>query len=256
MGDKVDKGIDDATTGKKSDKSAKKETSSSQKSDSATSETQTGGASETASTSGANSDPAQPASLKTYSKYDFVPGDKLLVYENFAADAIGDFPDKWNTNSSGEIVNLSGREGKWLKIRREGIFHPEFITSLPDNFTLEFDMGVNNGFSFYSTELFMTFADLAKPEEFSWFGRFPRYNGKHVVRFSLHSTDAGNKTGQSDILTTIDGSALISNHVGVNEFNDASKNIIHVSIWRQKQRFRVYVNDEKIWDVPFWFKDS
>ncbi|MEP7257604.1 MAG: OmpA family protein [Flavitalea sp.] len=247
MGDKVDKGIDDAADGKKSEKNTKKETSPSTEKSEPAGDSQSGGA---ASSSDGTSASSEPPSLKTYSKFDFVPGDKLLVYENFDADAIGDFPDKWNTNSSGEIVTLNGRDGKWLKIRREGIFHPEFITSLPDNFTLEFDMGVNNGFNFYSTELFMTFADLAKPEEFSKFGRFPRYNGKHVVRFTLHSTEAGNKTGQSDILTTVDGSPLISNHVSVNEFNFGQKNIIHVSIWRQKQRVRFYVNNEKIWDVP------
>src|SRR6185437_8094304 len=32
------------------------------------------------------------ASLQTYSKYDFVPGEKILVYEDFSKDAIGDFP--------------------------------------------------------------------------------------------------------------------------------------------------------------------
>ncbi|MEI9913318.1 MAG: hypothetical protein WDO71_28945 [Bacteroidota bacterium] len=27
-------------------------------------------------------------------------------------------------------------------------------------------------------------------------------------------------------------------------------NPVHVSIWRQKERVRVYVNEQKIWDVP------
>jgi OOP family OmpA-OmpF porin len=36
----------------------------------------------------------------------------------------------------------------------------------------------------------------------------------------------------------------------VNEFNAKTKNFAHVSIWRQNQRMRVYVNNEKIWDLP------
>src|SRR6185436_19874093 len=45
-----------------------------------------------------------PATLKSYSKYDFVPGEQIIVFEDFAQDAVGDFPDKWNTNASAEIV--------------------------------------------------------------------------------------------------------------------------------------------------------
>ena len=47
-----------------------------------------------------------PATLKAYSKYDFVPGERMIVFEDFAQDAVGDFPDKWNTNSSAEIVTI------------------------------------------------------------------------------------------------------------------------------------------------------
>ena len=35
-----------------------------------------------------------PATLSTYSKYDFVPGEKILVVEDFTQDNIGDFQDK------------------------------------------------------------------------------------------------------------------------------------------------------------------
>src|SRR5437762_14318237 len=30
------------------------------------------------------------ASIKTYSKYDFVPGEKIIAYEDFMQDAVGD----------------------------------------------------------------------------------------------------------------------------------------------------------------------
>ena len=42
----------------------------------------------------------QQTSFKTYSKFDFVPGDKVLAFDDFSQDAIGDFPVTWNTNSS------------------------------------------------------------------------------------------------------------------------------------------------------------
>ena len=81
---------------------------------------------------------AQPASLKTYSKYDFVPGEKIIVFEDFAQDAVGDFPAKWVTNASGEVVTIDGNPGHWFMMHRAGTFMPEFIDSLQDNFPFAF----------------------------------------------------------------------------------------------------------------------
>ena len=72
--DAASKPIDDVTTKKEGKKSAKTE--------------------ENTSAIPGNSKEEQ-MSLSTYSKYDFVPGEKILVYEDFSQDAIGDFPDKW-----------------------------------------------------------------------------------------------------------------------------------------------------------------
>ncbi|MEO7049047.1 MAG: hypothetical protein ABI091_27330, partial [Ferruginibacter sp.] len=38
-------------------------------------------------------------SPKTYGKYDFIPGAKILGYDDFSNDAVGDFPAKWTTNA-------------------------------------------------------------------------------------------------------------------------------------------------------------
>ncbi len=49
--------------------------------------------------------------LQSFSNYDFVPGDKVLLYEDFSQDAVGDFPALWTTNKSGEINTLSVTPG-------------------------------------------------------------------------------------------------------------------------------------------------
>ena len=41
---------------------------------------------------------ADEPKLEAYSKYDFVPGEKVIFYEDFSQDAVGDFPALWNTN--------------------------------------------------------------------------------------------------------------------------------------------------------------
>src|ERR1043166_7290594 len=114
----------------------------------ATAGTQSSGstASTSANTTGNNSSQENkdaPASFKTYSKFDFIPGDKILAYDDFSKDAVGDYPATWNTNSSGEVVTASGLQGQWLMVRKQGKFVPEYIKTLPDNFTFEYDVVCN-----------------------------------------------------------------------------------------------------------------
>ena len=76
----------------------------------------------------------------------------MVGFEDFSQDSIGDFPAKWNTNAAGEIVTVAGKPGRWLKLTRAGTFIPELTPTLPDNFTLEFDLLVppafNSGYLF------------------------------------------------------------------------------------------------------------
>src|SRR3546814_2393391 len=78
--------------------------------------------------------------FRVYSKFDFIPGERVLFYEDFSVDNTGDFPARWNTNGSGEVVSLSGQAGKWLKIPDNTTSFPETGTALPENFTIEFDL--------------------------------------------------------------------------------------------------------------------
>ena len=53
----------------------------------------------------ATPDAASAPTFQAYSKFDFVPGEKVVAVEDFTQDAIGDFPARWNTNAAGEIVD-------------------------------------------------------------------------------------------------------------------------------------------------------
>lgn len=246
--DKVEQKVDSVAV-KDKNKTSGKSNSKSEKGNGSESEQKTN---ETAKSSGSPTS----KSLVSYSKYDFVPGQKILVQEDFMQDAVGDFPDKWNTNSAGEIVTIDGVEGHWLKLNREGCFLPEFITELPENFTLEFDIFFSDDYNYYSTEFFTTFASAKKPSvDFMKWGRFP--SGNDGVRFTLHPTDAGAKAGLSNVLVRAGSEEIMKNTVSVNQLNaPAKRNRAHVSVWRQKGRLRVYVNEEKIWDLPRAFQEG
>jgi outer membrane protein OmpA-like peptidoglycan-associated protein len=226
--DAASKPIDDVTTKKEGKKSAK--------------------ADENTSAIPGNSK-EEKKSLSTYSKYDFVPGEKILVYEDFSQDAIGDFPDKWNTNGSGEVVNVEGEIGKWLKINKKGRFIPEFINNLPENFTLQFDLICNENFSFYSDPFSLMLLSGATGKAFEY--SFIIYEKRSGVKIDLHPHNAGNTGGNAQIETFQDGERLINNDLQTTQFNAVNGNTkIRVSIWRQKQRIRVYLNEEKVFDLP------
>lgn len=187
--------------------------------------------------------------FKTYGKFDFIAGEKTIVEDNFSQVAIGDFPVEWNTNSGGEVVTVNGAEGKWLMISKEGVFMPDYITDLPDNYTMQFDIMCNEGFSFYSSALNFAFVPISNRGKLNDYGIF-----SHTplgVRIGLHPNNAGGTVGTASIYTwDLNGEELINNDVTTTQFHEGNHNLAHVSIWRQKQRLRVYLNEEKVLDIP------
>ncbi|HXB06964.1 MAG TPA: OmpA family protein [Puia sp.] len=193
------------------------------------------------------------ATLTTYSKFDFVPGDKILVVEDFNQDAIGDFPDKWNTNSTGETQGVQGLDGKWFSVTKRGIFVPEFINSLPDNFTLQFDLLCGDNIGYGSGNFGVSFDVIPNPsKQFTqlgheikrdevavWFQPFPR-GGQGLTLFALFSDDL----------------QTMNNEINQGEWimGNAQKRLVKISFWRQRQRLRVYMNEQKVWDLPRAFE--
>ncbi|MBC7934852.1 MAG: OmpA family protein [Rhizobacter sp.] len=184
------------------------------------------------------------------SKFDFIPGEKILWYEDFTGNAVGDFPLQWNTNSTGEIVTIDGSATKWLKIGKNGLFMPRTINSLPENFTLQFDLMANKAFSYYSPELNIEFAALTNKKEYTQLEKFKPHN-KNVVDLWLHPENAAATAGHSGFSIFEKGNEQSKNEINTSRFfSGKGPATVKVSIWRQQQRLRVYLDEEKIWDLP------
>jgi flagellar motor protein MotB len=184
------------------------------------------------------------APIKTYSKYDFVPGEKVLAYEDFSQDAIGEFPLKWNTNSAGEIVTASGQGGNWLMLNKKGLYMPEFINNLPDNFTLEYDL-VYSGANLPFLQLLFLSSGNGNDGKQVLNADFS-YNKRSGVNIGIQPIKRDNG-GISNIYNFQDGDKVMDNQV---QFQNNGNSKIKVSIWRQKERLRVYVDENKIYDLP------
>ena len=176
--------------------------------------------------------------LTTYSKFDFVPGDKVMVVEDFSRDAIGDFPENWNTNSSGQTVTVSGQPGNWLMLNKRGIYKPEDINKLPDNFTFEFDL-IYSGFPDF-LQLLLVSSENDK-------GKLTTDIGKRSgIDIGIQPVPR-DKGGLVHMSAYNDGENIIDNQV---QFQNNGETKLKVSVWRQKQRVRVYINQEKVFDLP------
>ena len=89
--------------------------------------------------------PATPT-LQAYSKYDFVPGDKVLLFEDFSQDAVGDFPALWTTDVAGEVNTLNVAPGNWFNLNStEGTYWYLKDIDFPKNFIIEFDIVPKKG---------------------------------------------------------------------------------------------------------------
>lgn len=81
-------------------------------------ENQSGGGQMSGGEASSQSSGMEKPGFQSYSKFDFVPGEKIVASEDFSQDAVGDFPAKWNTNATAEVVTIEGYNGKWLMFKQ------------------------------------------------------------------------------------------------------------------------------------------
>ena len=191
----------------------------------------------------ASAQEASAPSFEAYSKFDFVPGEKVVAVEEFAQDEIGDFPAKWNTNASGEVVTVTGQTGRWLKLTKAGFFTPELVADVPENVTVEFDLLVRQEF----TGGFPLELALVQVTDRKNVGDWE--SGPNRVVVTAFPGLGGAEGGVSTVTSRQDGTDGDGNTTRTAQLALTGKPV-HVSLWRQKQRVRVYMNTEKVWDLP------
>ncbi len=75
--------------------------------------------------------------------YDFVPGSRVIFFEDFSKDVVGNFPQRLEFDEGNmEIAEWKGQ--RWLRASSDARFHIPLPEVLPSKFTLEFDMYAPN----------------------------------------------------------------------------------------------------------------
>ena len=204
------------------------------------------GSSNDSSSDSANAGKSEPStheggskSMQVYSKFDFVPGDKLLFYDDFNNDFVGDFPSKWNTNAGGDLVYIEGHENKWLNIipGYQSVYIPD-VVDLPKEFTLEFDVlgkGIDNKTSSQSY-IGIVISDNESFEKGSNWAMIEYSFCQFIDRGFVIENRINGKRGLRNVTKTDIRHIVNQKH--------------HVSVAINTQRFRVWIDEKKYVDVP------
>jgi outer membrane protein OmpA-like peptidoglycan-associated protein len=177
--------------------------------------------------------------LESITQYDFVPGDKILYYEDFSQDAIGDFPALWTSNGSGEVKTVNIAPGKWFHLNGEdAVYCYSRTISFPDNFIVEFDIIPDSEYR-DGIRLVLYEEDPDDPKEIN----DDLYPGKSGLQVYV-----GKEGWATKGYTNNPEGEWIEGQSAKNPV--ATEQVNHVIIWVQKRRVRIYHQGAKTLDVP------
>jgi OOP family OmpA-OmpF porin len=176
-------------------------------------------------------------SLQSFSKYDFISGEKVILFDDFSQDAVGDFPALWSANAAGEINTLSIAPGNWFNLNStDGNYFLLKSVDFPRNFIIEFDIvpkktggRIAAGLILYSEDKYKEMDNNPHP-------------GNSGIIISIEKGSWNTMGYKSSESTTITGSSAV-NPVEPEKVN-------HVIMWIQNRRLRIYHKSAKVLDMP------
>lgn len=188
------------------------------------------------------------STISAYSKFDFIPGEKTLYAEDFSQDAIGELPQSWNTTGKGEIMTIDGKEGNWLRGYQNNMLLSGNTREFGENYTIEFDliyfMEAKPEYSFPDLDFGILGTKDLPTNDNSILNNAVRFNMVQVHIHPHEDTKAyvesfyeGRETYQSD-------------WVQILPFYRTLNTMHHYSIQVQKTRFRCWMDEKKLFDVP------
>ncbi|MEP0262635.1 OmpA family protein [Dokdonia sp.] len=167
---------------------------------------------------------------------DFTPGNIILFDDQFTKDNPGDFPVQWDTNGSGEIAMINDQ--KWMRLGGNSKYIPMLKETLPENYTIEFDLFTNGLDKKTSSQAFLTLliednTGFTRPKDWCM-------TELSVCQF----------IGNLGVVEKVaNGKRQLRNQIG-KDYRDAINGKSHIAIAVNKTRMRVWLNENKLIDIP------
>ncbi len=173
---------------------------------------------------GAEAAPGAAASeeMALYTKYDFIPGDKVIFFDDLSGEEIGEFPSRWNLDEGVfEVVQQGSRS--WILCTDEGRIAPRVAAGpLPPKYTFELD----------------------------FYNKGPEFKG-HWIRihwFDAENDDIGNFRIQDKIHTNL---RILNKDLASKQLpRELSAGVHTMRIMATKSTIKCYIDNERVANVP------
>ena len=170
----------------------------------------------------------------------FFPNGQILFYERFERDKTGDFPVNWLTDVGGEIIRVNGEKALYIYEDAQAILD---IDPLPENCVVEFDL-ITQNLHGISDELYIYLMSEKKFNNPSSGG----YVELLMANGKLRNKSIGVENWGKDVLK-IDTNPSLS-------FWKYLERTTHITIVKNKTRFRFYLDNQKVLDLPSFLGDD
>lgn len=195
-------------------------------------------------------EPALPSGMKSYAKYDFVPGEKIIYANDFATDNLGELPTGWNTNGNGVVANFPSLKGNWVQFYQNSNYLTDNVDTFSENFTVEFDLllrldNPNAGFPQFVIGVLAS-GDLVPTDN----SLLKEYTNNFAVELKVQPYTSNN--GSHMHLETLSERKRYLN-TDIKKFPELQNMInkpIHIAMQVQKERLRIWFNEDKMYDLP------
>lgn len=179
---------------------------------------------------------ASRSEIELYKKFNFAPGENVLFTDDFSNDLVGDFPSKWDTNAGGEVIKLNGE--KYFNLVNNATVLPLIKGELPDTYTLEFDLMTKG------------FVKQSRYQDFNII--IDESNNWKTTKNSASVSIPLNKDLNRKIYFKKyeNGKNLLDNSIYYSALNQVIHDNPHISIAVNKERFRLWINEKKLIDIP------
>ena len=175
---------------------------------------------------------AEVPTAKTWSKYNFVPGDKIIFEDDLAGEENGEFPSRWDL-SQGSAENAKLGEENIINFENRSIITPLMETGnyLTEVFTIEFDAFFND-----------VYASWQSYEIRFWQGANYLSEGTDVFwPIQVFKNGATTHTRLKDNKKTFDAH---------NKATEVSSGWKHIAISFNKRSLKVFVDDYRALNIP------
>ncbi len=181
---------------------------------------QAGGVPEEGAAEGASGDVAEDMTL--FTRYDFVPGNKVIFYDDMNDEEVGEFPFRWKLDRGVyEVVRLGGEF--WIMATDDGSIRPKIPDApLPPKYTIEHEF-YNNGQEHTGNYFYIHWVDA---------------DGDNIGEFSVYGNDS---TFLSILSQTLADKSLAKK---------LTKGIHTLRIMATDRSIKCYVDEERVANVP------